>query len=159
MDLIDDLKEDDRYDSSWVEWAKSQDNQTAEQWRQYFEKVVRPQWLRDPVSKREQIKKQIEDKHSEGGSSQSQSIGQQFPESSKPGEGTAESVVSQEKMATEQPSDFEDERFEELLNEQNDGVPPAYKFFARERKQTTLNKRPNWDFGKHMQLKSHFSQY
>ncbi|KNG50789.1 transcription factor protein [Stemphylium lycopersici] len=146
VDLIDDLKGDDRYDSSWVEWAKNQGNQTAEQWRQYFEKVVRPQWLRDPASKREQIKKQIEDKYGEGGSDQSQSIGQQFPESIKPEKGTAESAVSQEKTATEQSSDFEHERFEELLNEQNDGVPPAYKFFAREKKQPTLNKRPNWDF-------------
>lgn len=57
--------EQDDYQSAWEQWAKSQDNQTAEQWRQYYEKVVRPQWLRDPESKRKRIRDKIKIKHNE----------------------------------------------------------------------------------------------
>ncbi|KAJ8104526.1 hypothetical protein OPT61_g10711 [Boeremia exigua] len=47
------------YESAWIDWAKDKDNQTVEQWQQYYEKVVRPQWLKDPVSKREQIRRTV----------------------------------------------------------------------------------------------------
>ncbi|KAH8707523.1 hypothetical protein GQ44DRAFT_691327 [Phaeosphaeriaceae sp. PMI808] len=80
VDLIDATREGGRYDDAWVQWAKNQDNQTAEQWRQYYEKVVRPQWLRDPEWKRKQIKEKTEKKLNER--SQSQSISQQQEEAS-----------------------------------------------------------------------------
>ncbi|KAJ4983964.1 transcription factor [Stagonosporopsis vannaccii] len=52
-------RDEDSYERAWTGWAEDRENQTAQQWRQYYEKVVRPQWLRDPVSKREQIKKRV----------------------------------------------------------------------------------------------------
>jgi len=57
-------KDEDSYGKAWVAWAEDRENQTAEQWRQYYEKVIRPQWLRDTVSKREQIKKKVEERPS-----------------------------------------------------------------------------------------------
>lgn len=52
-------KDEDSYGKAWAAWAEDRENQTAEQWRQYYEKVIRPQWLRDTVSKREQIRKKV----------------------------------------------------------------------------------------------------
>lgn len=50
------------YETSWTTWAENKDNQTAEQWRQYYEKVVRPQWFRDSASKRESIRRKVEER-------------------------------------------------------------------------------------------------
>ena len=71
-------KEDESYDTAWTSWAEARDNQTAEQWRQYYEKVVRPQWLQDPTSKRERIRKRVEERLPNDSSSptKSQSWGQ-----------------------------------------------------------------------------------
>lgn len=77
VDIIHSLAGTERYDASWVQWAEHQEHHTPEQWRQYYEKVVRPQWLRDPVSKREQIRKKIERKHEGGDAVQSQAFSQQ----------------------------------------------------------------------------------
>ena len=66
-------KKDGSYDRAWQNWAEDRDNQTADQWRQYYEKVVRPQWLRDPVSKRQQIKKKVEERVQDSSSSPSKS--------------------------------------------------------------------------------------
>lgn len=76
VDIIEAVEGEERYDEAWEQWAESQDNQTVEQWRQYFEKVVRPQWLRDPDWKREQIKQRVEAKH-EQKSASSQPTSQQ----------------------------------------------------------------------------------
>ncbi|KAH6629075.1 hypothetical protein C7974DRAFT_453630 [Boeremia exigua] len=62
-------KEDESYDAAWADFAASKDNQTPEQWRQYYEKVVRPQWLSDPVSKRQQIREKVEARHQDTSSS------------------------------------------------------------------------------------------
>ncbi|KAL5118623.1 hypothetical protein ACEQ8H_003474 [Pleosporales sp. CAS-2024a] len=70
--VIDASRGQSSYTSAWNQWAKSKDNQTAEQWRQYYEKVVRPQWLRDPESKHTQIKEKVEKRHQQD-ASQSQS--------------------------------------------------------------------------------------
>jgi hypothetical protein len=42
-DLIDDSKGTDEYDATWAQWAEFKDEQTGEQWQQYYEKVVYPQ--------------------------------------------------------------------------------------------------------------------
>ncbi|KAF3042638.1 hypothetical protein E8E12_004010 [Didymella heteroderae] len=60
VEEIDALDEDSaEYEAAWHSWAESKDNQTAEQWRQYYEKVVQPQWASDPASKREQIRMKV----------------------------------------------------------------------------------------------------
>ncbi|KAH4026868.1 DNA-binding protein RAP1 [Parastagonospora nodorum] len=65
VDVINAIDGDDRsnYEKAWKKWAEAQDNQTAEQWQQYYEKVVRPQWMRDPESKRQQVKQNVDKKH------------------------------------------------------------------------------------------------
>lgn len=64
VEHIDNIAADKQaYDISWTNWAEHRDNQTSEQWRQYYEKVVRPQWLKDPESKRNQIKRKVEERH------------------------------------------------------------------------------------------------
>ncbi|KAJ4344979.1 hypothetical protein N0V95_006057 [Ascochyta clinopodiicola] len=74
VEHIDNLSKDKlSYQTSWASWAKHMDNQTAAQWQQYYEKVVRPQWLRDPVSKRERIRKRVEEKHQDDSSSPNKS--------------------------------------------------------------------------------------
>ena len=150
VDLIDATKEDGRYNDSWDGWAEDQGEQTSEQWRQYYEKVVRPQWLRDPQSKRDEIKKQVEQKHGEE-PSHSQSICEQFPELEKPEEQTVAPIsIVQESKAIERPFESEHERFESLLNDEGgDKLPTAYSFYAREMKQVTRNAQPSLDYGKH----------
>jgi hypothetical protein len=66
-------KEDGEYAKAWAKWAKDRGNQTAEQWRQYYEKVVRPQWLKDPESKRKWIRKKVQKRHDDAGSDETQS--------------------------------------------------------------------------------------
>jgi hypothetical protein len=73
-DLIDDSKGTDEYDTTWAQWAEFKDEQTGEQWQQYYEKVVYPQWLVDPVSKRQKIKRQVERKYDEARASESQPV-------------------------------------------------------------------------------------
>lgn len=64
VDDIESTSDDaEKYETAWKGWAEMQDNQTPEQWQQYYEKVVRPQWLRDPGSKRNQIKLKVEKRH------------------------------------------------------------------------------------------------
>ena len=76
MDIINAMDEDkSNYEKAWKQWAKAQDNQTAEQWQQYYEKVVRPQWLRDPERKRQEVKQKVEKRHEE--QSQSQTVDQE----------------------------------------------------------------------------------
>ncbi|KAF1938162.1 hypothetical protein EJ02DRAFT_410981 [Clathrospora elynae] len=89
VDIIDGLVGEECYDASWAAWATAQGKQTAAQWRQYYEKIVRPQWLRDPLWKREQIKKKVENKHEGGQSSQSQPPSQQAQEADKHGQAFA----------------------------------------------------------------------
>ncbi|CAN9088275.1 hypothetical protein CC77DRAFT_1098951 [Alternaria alternata] len=83
-DLIDDSKGTDEYGTHWAQWAEAKGEQTAEQWQQYYEKVVYPQWLVDPVSKREKIKRQVERQHDEARPSQSQPSSSQSPELGRP---------------------------------------------------------------------------
>ncbi|KAF2181099.1 hypothetical protein K469DRAFT_792945 [Zopfia rhizophila CBS 207.26] len=54
----------ENYLEGWEKWAEGT-SQTAEQWRQYFEKVVRPQWKQDPQWKKERIKVRVEKRHAE----------------------------------------------------------------------------------------------
>jgi len=63
VDVIEAAQGQARYNSAWEQWAESQENQTPEQWRQYYEKVVRPQWVRDPQWKRDEIQAKMEKKH------------------------------------------------------------------------------------------------
>ncbi|CAE7211998.1 hypothetical protein P3342_012307 [Pyrenophora teres f. teres] len=144
VDLIETSKENGRYNEWWDSWAETQGEQTSEQWRQYYEKIVRPQWLRDPQSKRDKIKKQIDEKHAEEEPSQSQSVCEHFSEQEEPEE---ESPTTENSKASEQPSESEDGRFEDFLNEEGtDELPAAYKLYAREVRQATSAAQPSLDY-------------
>ena len=136
-DVIDNPDMAEGYDSAWRAWAEAQGKQTAEQWRQYFEKVVRPQWLRDPESKRVKIKRKIEKKHDdEASGSQGQAIDQMFSQTS-------------ELEAEATKSNFDNDRFEDLINDKsNKGIPVGYKFYACEKKKQTLDAQPGRGFSK-----------
>lgn len=55
------IVESDNYDSAWADMAEDT-TQTAEQWKQYFEKVVRPQWEQDSPSKKAEAKNRYDAK-------------------------------------------------------------------------------------------------
>jgi hypothetical protein len=57
------------YIEAWANWAKGT-SQTADQWRQYFEKVVHPQYRRDEPWKKASIKKRVRQRHETERSSQ-----------------------------------------------------------------------------------------
>jgi len=79
VDHIDSFSDDQlSYETSWREWAENKGSQTSEQWRQYYEKVVRPQWQQDPSSKRELIRKKVDQRHQDDSpsSTKSQRLGQ-----------------------------------------------------------------------------------
>jgi len=50
------------YLSSWERWAAGTP-QTGDQWRQYFEKVVLPQWERDGQFKKDRVKARVHKRH------------------------------------------------------------------------------------------------
>ena len=152
VDIIDDLAGQERYDTSWSEWAEAQGKQTAEQWRQYFERVVRPQWLRDPASKREEIKKRVMSKHDDNSSTQSSKPSQQQQDLHQ-AEVLAESaaVVSPQMAVpkTNKPDQVEVEDFENMLIARRDqSVPAAYTFYAREKKWSMWNAEPSLSYSK-----------
>ncbi|KAF1912102.1 hypothetical protein BDU57DRAFT_78918 [Ampelomyces quisqualis] len=72
VDAIDATKGKTTYQEAWKQWADSKDNQTVDQWQQYYEKVVRPQWLRDPEWKRKQVMEKVEKRHGLESSQKSQ---------------------------------------------------------------------------------------
>jgi hypothetical protein len=61
------------YEAAWAKWAESRDNQTAKQWQQYYEQIVRPQWRLDPVSMRERIRKTVMERYKDSSSSPAKS--------------------------------------------------------------------------------------
>ncbi|KAF2713877.1 hypothetical protein K504DRAFT_530789 [Pleomassaria siparia CBS 279.74] len=50
-------------DDVWESWATTT-HQTAQQWKQFFWKTVKPQWERDPISKRDEARIRFEEKYS-----------------------------------------------------------------------------------------------
>lgn len=156
VEIIDGVEGQDDYDTAWDGWAENQGNQTAEQWRQYYEKVVRPQWLRDPVSKREKIRKKMEEKHDAADASQSQAPSQQPAEIEKPDETVPQPLpIARDEVEPVQPSAPESDRFKELLpDKQNDKLSTAYTRYALAKKQDTLNVQQPYDHGKCVLLRS-----
>lgn len=136
VDIIDGVAGNEDEEAAWSAWAENQGKRTAEEWRQYFEKVVRPQWLRDPVWKREQIRKKREKKHSKVNETEQMAA--------------SASGASQEKEKASEvhkPSESEDERFEQLLKRRRkDQTSAAYTYFAREKKWETWNAQPGLSY-------------
>ncbi|KAF2202826.1 hypothetical protein GQ43DRAFT_462091 [Delitschia confertaspora ATCC 74209] len=51
-----------KYLQGWEDWAKGTP-QSAELWKQYYEKIVLPNWRRDPQGKRDKIKRKVHNRH------------------------------------------------------------------------------------------------
>jgi hypothetical protein len=154
VDIVESVKGEDRYDDAWKNWADSQDKQTAQQWRQYYDKVVRPQWLKDPEWKKDQIREKIEKKHDQT-PSPSQSISQDKPIELK--DDNVESAPVAPNTTTtklKRPSEAEDELFEEERYQQmvaarrlHDHDAAAYIFYARDQKWPVWGAQPDLDHG------------
>jgi hypothetical protein len=136
---------DDRYTAAWKSWAEGR-LQTAEQWRQYFEKVVLPQWERDPVQKREKIRKEFEAKQEE--------VSSQKPIQGTQGQEDVEQETSELAIVPGTPNgesskdkreryESEDARFDHFLeNHRRSKSSSAYFHYAREMKWSVWNQKP-----------------
>jgi LmbE family N-acetylglucosaminyl deacetylase len=153
VDIIDQHRSvEERYQSNWSSWAEEQGNQTAEQWRQYYEKIVRPSWQSDPIWKREQITKKVEKRRDAVSSSQAQTSSEtQHLEPDKPEKDTetpADTFLEGETVVEEPPVPEEEPPEDPAKDDRNVRVPPAYTLYARERKWDTLNAQPGLDYSK-----------
>lgn len=146
VDIIDDLTDPEQYDASWTQWAEHQGKQPAEQWRQYYEKVVRPQWLRDPEWKRKEVKKKVEERHEETSAGQSQTSPSQQAKSDR-AQPEAVPILEEPKDEASEPSKNEHENFEQLLLAKRDhSMPAAYTYYAREKKSALWQAQPSLDY-------------
>jgi hypothetical protein len=146
---IDDSK-DEEYRQNWRGYAEGH-KQTAGQWRQYFEKVVWPQWREDPDEKHEMIKTRVERRLTEKEDGQKASrteVTEPLPTQDEPGAGpsTPNARVPNTKRKR---TDLDDNLFESYLTEHRKGeAPSAYVIFAREKKWDHWNQQlPGLDYG------------
>ncbi|KAH7397337.1 hypothetical protein BKA66DRAFT_408698 [Pyrenochaeta sp. MPI-SDFR-AT-0127] len=148
-DIIDGLSGHERCNASWAQWAESQAKQTAAQWRQYYEKVVRPQWLRDPAWKREQIKKKIETKYDGSSTNHSQTFSQQQHEvlDKQEAVNTASAMAQEDiKKEAHNTSELNLELLQLLNSERNDPDATAYTLYAEEKKPSLCQAQPELNY-------------
>jgi hypothetical protein len=155
VDIIDAVEGKKNYDQAWEKWAKAQDNQTVDQWRQYFEKVVRPQWQRDPESKREQIRNKVEERHQ---AASSQQMNEEAEAEAEAIPAIDESNVATQRSTEAEPiedeptevNDTQDVLVEQELEAKRIGSDnaAAYFYYAREQKWSTWNAQPELDYSK-----------
>ncbi|KAF2680888.1 hypothetical protein K458DRAFT_344746 [Lentithecium fluviatile CBS 122367] len=144
-----------KYLDAWKAWAEDQETRTADEWRQYFEKVVLPQWERDPVWKRENVRKEVEKKREE---TASQKASQRSPspadaEATKTVEPEAGPSTPKGKRKLKR-TESEDARFDQYLEERHKSkYSSAYVYFARDKKWSVWNEEPGLDYTElHMAL-------
>ncbi|KAI8931749.1 hypothetical protein NX059_011390 [Plenodomus lindquistii] len=156
VDLIESMPPEGRPEA-WTAWAEHQANQTSDQWQQYYDKVVRPQWMRDPEWKRQQIREKIEKRHEETASQQQQESSETdekilvVPEQPAP---AVESVTATANMAAprsqrgvQKPAETEAGKFEQLLvTKQDHSTASAYVYYAREKQQSVWTAQPSLDY-------------
>lgn len=143
--------------NAWANWAEFKGKQSVDQWQQYYEKVVLPQWLIDPESKRQLIKEKIKKKHQDEDSSGPRQPVRKPPE--QPQETTASASTTLKKSSTvfptssvvQKPAETEVAKFEQLLAaKQNLATSAAYVYFAREKQSSTWADHPTLDHSKYM---------
>jgi hypothetical protein len=154
VDIIDqNLSDQELYIEKWSNWAEFQGNQTAEQWRQYYEKIVRPTWQTDSPGKRAEIKRKVQQMHDESSSSQAPPSNEQHhPEADKPEKDTVEPTDAslEGETVVEGPSAPAEERAEAIPKDQpRVRVSPAYTRYAGEKKWDVLDAQPGLDYSKH----------
>jgi len=137
----------DEYRRGWGGWAEGK-RQTAGQWRQYFEKIVWPQWRDDPDEKHERIRSRVEQRQQEEDSQEAsqpeESEGQPKQDELETGPVTPDSRPPNAKRKRTDP---DDNLFEAYLNEHYKGkASSAYVLFAREKKWDLWNGRTELDY-------------
>ncbi|KAL1610669.1 hypothetical protein SLS60_002339 [Paraconiothyrium brasiliense] len=151
--------EGEEYRQGWRGWAEGRP-QTAGQWRQYFEKVVWPQWREDPEEKHEEIRIRVEKRQEEEDRQQASQAdeneglsGQDEPE------GEPSTPPSKAPNTKRKRTDPDDNLFESYLNELHKGKSSsAYVLFAREKKWALWNERTELDYaGLHKVLMSRWN--
>ncbi|KAF2472627.1 uncharacterized protein BDR25DRAFT_333388 [Lindgomyces ingoldianus] len=130
------------YLTAWEGWAGGT-TQTADQWKQYFEKVVLPQWKQDPEWKREKIKNEFIERQAreskEKGEEAEAEAEMSGPSTSQAG--SSKAVLEQGEASSE---DALIEKF--LKTRKGKAVATAYQFFARERKWVVWEDKPGLDY-------------
>jgi uncharacterized protein YifE (UPF0438 family) len=151
--FVEEIQSCETYDETWKAYAEGK-RQTVEQWKQYFEKVVAPQWHQDPVSKREKIKKKVEERLAEPASQTATQITtsqldvEHKTKTPDPEEGQTPKTKRVMK-GREERSKSEDARFDRYLDERYKGKSSsAYVIYAREKKWSVWNDEPGLDYSK-----------
>ncbi|KAL5403735.1 hypothetical protein PMIN03_009666 [Paraphaeosphaeria minitans] len=134
------------YRQGWSNWAVGK-SQTAGQWRQYFEKIVWPQWQHDPDEKHATIRNRVERRQEEDGSVKATQ--------SSPYEALSKSDQLQAGPSSPNPKPSSTKRkrieldidsFELYLSEHHKGkAPSSYVLFAGEKVWDLWNQRPELD--------------
>lgn len=136
------------YRKGWEGWAQGK-RQTAGQWRQYFEKIVMPQWQADPQEKREGIRARVERRKDEDTVREEHETGEveDLPEQKEPA--ARPSTTSVKAPNKRKHSDRRVDAFDLDLNARwKVEGPSGYVLFARANKWQVWNKEhPELDYG------------
>jgi hypothetical protein len=127
-------------------WGKSAEGtgKTAEQWKQYFERVVLPQWTQDLPARRAKVEQIVRERQNEE-AEKVDSGSETEEEPQEPTKATEGSKSLQERTR----SNSEDSRFDQYLENRSKGKEPSgYTFYARERKWGVWNDSPGLDYSK-----------
>jgi hypothetical protein len=137
---------------AWESWAEG-GTKTAEQWKQYFEKVILPQWERDPVSKREKVRKAYQLKQQEIASQEDVDEAPpatpkaKGPRDERQQSNSAPTPKAESRRHEREQSISDDWRFDDFVKSRYKGKSPsAYVYFAREKKWTVWNEHPGLDY-------------
>ena len=134
------------YIEGWENWAEGT-SQTAEQWRQYFEKVVRPQWHKDTPRKQEAIKDKVWQKHENG--QEAEDGGEDNVEGISAGPSTPTKHSTPSVVIARDDMDAFNELYSEMqMKRKGKDASEAYMFWAREEKHKLWQERPGLDYSK-----------
>lgn len=100
------------YLEGWENWAQGT-HQTAEQWKQYYEKVVLPQWKRDGQAKRDQITEKVQRRH-------------QVPEATEDSEPSPSNVAAEIEATIKRRSEKESATCSQIRSSTEDQHTPEY---------------------------------
>ncbi|OAG00180.1 uncharacterized protein CC84DRAFT_1169025 [Paraphaeosphaeria sporulosa] len=139
----------DDYRQGWTDCAAGK-TQTAGQWRQYFEKIVWPQWQEDSDEKHAVIKERVEKRQEEEDgrktSQTSQTSQQGTPSKSDQLQAGPSSLDSKAPTTKRKRTELDIDAFELYLSEYRKGkASSTYVLFARDMVWDLWNQRPELD--------------
>ncbi|ORY02686.1 hypothetical protein BCR34DRAFT_635959 [Clohesyomyces aquaticus] len=123
------------YLPAWGNWAGGT-SQTAEQWKQYFEKVVLPQWQKDPQGKKDQVTQRWTERKAR------EKEDEDVPETASAGPSTPKANHPQMDGVEDEASPDEELVNKFLRTRKGKDASIAYAFFSRERKYAVWEDKP-----------------